>query len=68
MSSVIETFDAVDKDQEFYFDVENRTRRFVRRNGTSFENGPLRPIDYNAVDVDNGEGWQFDGPERVIRL
>jgi hypothetical protein len=66
--SLFVTFSTLKEGEQFLFDVAGRTRKFIRRNGTSFENGPNKPIDYNCLDLGDRSGWVFEDTDRVVKV
>ena len=67
-NSLFTTFGKLSPDDRFYFSFDGRDILFAKQLGSNYCEGPLKPVEYNAVDVKRREGWKFDGEERVLKV
>ena len=40
----------------------------IKKLGTSFHNGNLKPVDYNAINLDTGDAYYFEDNDMVLVL
>lgn len=59
---MIKKFSELKEGDEFIIDNDWA----IKRSGTSYEDGNLKPFDYNAVSKKYGHIWQIDADEEVV--